>query len=443
MNRQHLFIVATVGMIWGLIVQGPALGLDEPKPNVIIIFIDDLGYGDLGCFGCPDIPTPNIDSLAVNGVKCTMSYVTNVACSPSRCSLIMGMYAQRFGKYSQMRGLSIPRDHPTIAEFMRDAGYVTGQIGKWDIGSQDQGPLDRGFTQVARVAPKADGKHYWYLKEDGTEGFLIEQNGDYLVEFVENNRDKPFFLYYSPRALHEPSQHSPEHYRARSTATGKRRELAGNLVALDDAIGRLVAALERHGLTEETLILLTSDNGGNPIVNARANPYRGGKRSGGRYEGYVHMPAIVSWPSVLPKGRTYDGIMASFDFYATAAAVAGKTFPERCDGVNLIPYLTGEKQGDAHQELYWCQMSPKATQPSFKAMRWKQWRLVGYGGQWRLFDLKTDPREEDNLAEANPEIVNDMEERWETWRATLGPMGEVVPGGGRFPKGYGWATVGE
>ncbi len=440
MNRRGFLQAAVVGMTLGWIVQNPALGRDQPRPNVVIIFIDDLGYGELGCFGCPDIPTPNIDSLAANGVRCTSCYVTNVACSPSRCSLITGMYAQRFGKYSQMRGLAIPEDHPTIAEFMRDAGYVTGQIGKWDIGSKDQGPLERGFMQVARTAPHAEGKHYWYVKKDGTVGFQIDQDGDYLVEFVEKNHDKPFFLYYSPRALHEPSHESPEHYRARSTATGKRRELAGNLVALDDAVGRLLAALKKRGLTENTLILLTGDNGGNPIVNARADPYRGGKRSGSRYEGYVREPAIASWPSVLPKGKTYDGIIASFDFYATAAAVAGKVSPERCDGVNLIPYLTGKKQGDAHEALYWCQMSPKKTTPSFKAMRWKQWRLAGYQNQWHLFDIQADPREEHNLAAANPEIVQDMERRWEAWRATLGPMGTVNSSGGNQPKGYGWAT---
>jgi arylsulfatase A-like enzyme len=440
MIRPRFLKAAAVMMALGWIMQSLALGLDQPKPNVIIIFIDDLGYGDLGCFGCPDIPTPNIDSLAAEGVKCTSSYVANVACSPSRCSLITGMYAQRFGKYSQMRGLAIPKDHPTLAELMRDAGYVTGQIGKWDIGSKMQGPLERGFMQVARTAPRVDGKHYWYVKEDGTEGFQIDQDGDFLVEFVENNHDKPFFLYYSPRALHEPSHDSPEHYRVRSSATGKRRELAGNLVALDDAIGRLLAALKKQGLTKSTLILLTGDNGGNPIVNARSDPYRGGKRSGSRYEGYVREPTIACWPSVLPKGKTYHGIMASFDFYTTAAAVAGKEPPERCDGVNLIPYLTGQKQGDAHNEIFWCQMSPKATKPSFKAMRWKQWRLAGYQNKWHLFDIEADPREEHDLAAAKPEIVQDMEKRWETWRSTLGPIGTVNSSGGKQPKGYGWAT---
>ncbi len=231
-------------------------------PNVVIVFIDDLAYGDLGAFGCPDIPTPHTDSLAKNGVKCTNSYITNPPCSPSRCSLITGMYTQRFGKYGMARGLSIPDEHPTLAEFMRKAGYVTGQIGKWDIGSPEQGPLDRGFGQVARTPPRKKGKRYIYTKKNGPEGFLTDLDGEHLVEFVERNRDKPFFLYYSPYAIHEPNSESPERYRKRSTATGKRRALAGNLIAVDDAVGKFLKALKKYGLESDTLILFTGDNGG-------------------------------------------------------------------------------------------------------------------------------------------------------------------------------------
>lgn len=447
MKRRILLLGTAVVVMLGLTAQNSAFGGDKPKANVVVIFIDDLGYGDLGCFGCPDIPTPHIDSLAEKGVKCTNLYVANAPCSPSRCSLMTGMYAQRFGKYSQMRGLAIPDDHPTMAEFMRDAGYVTGQIGKWDIGSKGQGPLERGFMQVARAAPHWEGLHYFYEKEDGTKGYLIEQDGDFLVEFVEKNRDKPFFLYYSPKALHEPSRNSPERYRARSTAKGVRRELAGNLVALDDAVGRFLDALKKHGLEENTLILFSSDNGGNPDVNARMDPYTGGKHEGTKKEGWVHVPGIVSWPTVIPEGKTYSGISATFDFYATMAAVAGKPLPERCDGVNLIPYLKGEKQGDAHQELFWAQMGTKAESPNFRVVRWKNWRQVwdNKTKSWMLYDIVGDPREENNVAADNPEAVQYMTKKWEAWLTTLGPMGTkgLGKGGGNSPKGYGWATPDE
>ncbi len=417
----------------------------EGKPNVIIIFIDDLAYGELGAFGCPDIPTPQMDSLAAKGVKCTNSYITNPPCSPSRCCLMTGMYTQRFGKYGMARGLPIPKDHPTMAEFMRDAGYVTGMIGKWDIGSSEQGPLDRGFNQVSRKPPIVSGKRYIYIRQDGSEGFLTDLDGEYLVEFTENNSDKPFFLYYSPYAIHEPNSESPEHYRERSTATGERRALAGNLIALDDAVGRLLAALRKHDLERNTLILLTGDNGGSPTSNSRPDPYRGGKGAGTIYEGWVHTPTIISWPGHIPNGRTYEGIMCTMDFYATAAAVVARPLPKRCDGKDLLPYLRGEKTGDAHEELYWRNDDPKdAPRRHLKAMRWKQWRLVKYDDGWRLFDLKADPREEQDLAEEHSDVVSDMRKRYDAWVTTL-PA--VIPwakgdgdGGGRTPHGYGWAT---
>ena len=415
------------------------------RPNVIILFIDDLAYGELGAFGCPDIPTPHMDSLAANGVKCTNSYITNPPCSPSRCCLMTGMYTQRFGKYGMARGLPIPNDHPTMAEFMRDAGYVTGMIGKWDIGSKKQGPLDRGFDQVSCKPPTVKGKRYIYMKQNNSKGFLTDLDGEYLVEFTENNKDKPFFLYYSPYAIHEPNSESPEHYRRRSTATGKRRALAGNLIAVDDAIGRLLDTLRKHNLQNNTLIFLTGDNGGSPTSNCRATPYRGGKGGGTIYEGWVHTPTIISWPGHIPKGRTYDGLICTMDFYATAAAVAAKSLPKQCDGKNLLPYLRGEKTGDAHEELYWCNDDPKdAPRRHLKAVRWKQWRLVKYDDRWRLFDLKADPREERDLAKKHSDVVSDMRKRYDAWVATLPP---VIPmkkgegeGGGRTPHGYGWAT---
>jgi arylsulfatase A-like enzyme len=181
--------IATIGSL-----PEPAMSRTRVrKPNVVILFIDDLGYGDLGSFGCRDIPTPHMDSLAANGVKCTNSYITNPPCSPSRCCIMTGMYIQRFGKSGMARGLAIPKNHPTMAEFMRDAGYVTGMIGKWDIGSKEQGPLDRGFMEVARRAPSK--KPFICLRRDGSEVFRTDLDGDYMAEFVERNRDKPFFLY--------------------------------------------------------------------------------------------------------------------------------------------------------------------------------------------------------------------------------------------------------
>ena len=442
--KRRDFLKATTGGIaamWSL--PGWAMGrTSSRRPNVVLLFIDDLGYGDLGSFGCRDIPTPYMDSLAARGVRCTNSYVTNPPCSPSRCCVMTGMYIQRFGKSGMARGLSIPRDHPTMAEFMRDAGYVTGMIGKWDIGSKEQGPLDRGFMQVARSAPSK--KPFICLKRDGSEVFRTDLDGDYMAEFVDRNKDKPFFLYFSPNAIHSPSGDTPAHYQKRSKATGRRKALAGALIAVDDAVGKLLAMLKKHKLEKDTLIFLTGDNGPNLGEQGSAEPYRGGKGQGTQLEGWVHTPAIVSWPGGLPAGRTYEGLMCTMDFYATAAAVAAKPLPKRCEGRSLLPYLRGEKTGDVHEELYWHNVDPlDAKRRNLRAMRWKQWRLIKYPDGWRLFDLKADPKETRDLAKAHAGVVADMRKRYDAWAAELPPPDtswQKDGRGGRMPRGWGWAT---
>ena len=430
--------VAAMGSLPGLAMAGAG----ERKTNVVILFIDDLGYGDIGSFGCTDIPTPNMDSLATNGVKCTNSYVTNPPCSPSRSCIMTGMYIQRFGKSGMARGLAIPRDHPTMAEFMRDAGYVTGMIGKWDLGNWEQGPLDRGFTEVARSAPNK--KPHINLNRDGTEVFETDLDGDYMAEFVERNKDKPFFLYFSPHAVHSPSTNTPARYQDRSTATGKRKALAGAIIAVDDAVGKLLAVLKKHGLEENTLIFLTGDNGPNPAEQGSAGPYEGGKGQGTQFEGWVHPAAIVSWPGGVPAGKTYDGLMCTMDFYATMAAVAGKPLPKRCEGTDLLPYLSGKKTGDAHEELYWHNVDPEdAPRRKLEAMRWKQWRLIKRPDGWCLFDLKADPKETKDLAKAHADVVASMLKRYDAWAAQLPPPDtswRKDGRGGRMPQGWGWAT---
>ena len=413
------------------------------RPNVVILLIDDLGYGDLGCFGNRRTPTPHIDSLAANGAKCTMSYVTNPPCSPSRCSLMTGMYAQRFGKSGMARGVAIPEDHPTMAEFMRDAGYVTGMIGKWDIGSPGQGPHQRGFTQVARRAP---GKQYMSAKKDGTRIYRTDLDGDYMAEFVDRNKDKPFFLYFSPFAIHVPHKRTPKRYLARVKG-GKGTPYEGTVVALDDAIGKLLSGLKKHGIEKDTLIFLTSDNGANLAAGGSSAPYRGGKTAGNTiYEGWVHTPAIASWPGTIPAGTIYDGIMCTMDFYATAAGVAGKSLPSRCEGQNLLPYLLGEERGDAHEYLYWHNADPTdVAHRRLRAVRWRDWRLVKYPEGWRLFDLKKDPEERDNLARARVDVVDNMKKHYEAWVATLPP---VTEGGLKGvvthpPAGWGWVMDGD
>jgi arylsulfatase A-like enzyme len=243
--RQSISVVMVL-----LAISGSSAGAEavvNEKPNVVLIYIDDLGYGDLGAYGGTDIPTPNIDRLAKEGVRCTASYITNPPCCPSRCSLMMGQYTQRFGKYGMSRGLPIPQDRPTLAEFLRDHGYVTGQIGKWDIGTKRQGPLASGFMEVAKNPPRkqyteeeiagaskelrrqlADKKgesKYFCVNEDGETVWLTDCNGDSMVEFIDRHKTGPFFLYWSPDAVHSFNTEVPERLTKRTQAQGKRRKL--------------------------------------------------------------------------------------------------------------------------------------------------------------------------------------------------------------------------
>lgn len=436
-------------------------------PNVVLLYIDDLGYGDVGCYGCTDIPTPNIDRLAAEGVRFTASYIVCPPCCPSRCSLMMGQYAQRFGKYGMSRGLPIPEDRPTLARFLRDNGYVTGQIGKWDIGTNLQGPLQVGFTEVARIPPKkkytkqelarlpesmrkqlarkAGRSKYFCVNEAGETVWLTDYDGDSMAGFIERHKDELFFLYWSPEAVHSPSIETPERLMARTTASGKRRKLAGAIVSVDDQVGKLLSVLKEQGLRKNTLVIFSSDNGANGGEGGTSTPYTGGKGLGTQKEGWVRVPTIFSMPGTLPEGKQYDGLIANFDFYSTIAALAGQPIPEHCDGVDLFPYLKGERAGDAHEYLFWLNNEPgDAVRRHLIAARWKDWRLYRKyeKDRWQLFDLKSDPREERDLAAKHPDIVKQMAAKHATWAETLAPLGRIPTiraAEPAAPAGHGWA----
>jgi arylsulfatase A-like enzyme len=437
------------------------------KPNIVLIYIDDLGYGDLGAYGCTDIPTPNIDRLATEGVRCTASYIVNPPCCPSRCSLMMGQYGQRFGKYGMSRGLPIPADRPTLASFLRDHAYVTGQIGKWDIGTRQQGPLRVGFTEVARTPPKKryiqeelagvpaalrkqlvkkNGQSkYFCVNEEGKTVWLTDYDGDSMVNFIERHQAEPFFLYWSPEAIHSSNMEVPRRLTDRTRAQGKRRKLAGAIVSVDDQVGKLLHALNKHGIRENTLVIFSSDNGANGGEGGTSTPYTGGKGQGTQKEGWVRVPTIFSMPGRLPQGRQYHGLMANFDFYSTITALAAQAIPQHCDGVDLLPYLTGARTGTAHEYLFWLNSQPDdAVRRHLIAVRWQDWRLYRKYEQdpWQLFDLRADPKEEHDIALRHPEVVKRMAAQHAAWSKTLAPLGEVPKlraGEPIVPSGHGWA----
>jgi len=421
------------------------------KPNVVLLFIDDLGYADTGPFGCKDIPTPNIDRLAREGATFTQAYVTNPPCCPSRCSLMMGMYGQHFGKYGMSRGLSIPEDKPTLAEFLRDNGYVTGQVGKWDLGNKLQGPASRGFMEVAENPPrvgqgeKAKGARFLYETEEGETGWLTDYDGDKLIEFIDRNRtgDKPFFMYWSPLAVHSPHENVPERLAGRTTAPANRRKLGGGIVSVDDQVGKLLAYLDKHKMRENTLIIFSSDNGANPNEGGSSAPYRGGKHKGTQQIGWTLSPTVMSWPGVIPQGKRFDGLSCTLDFFATIAAAAGVPAPGHLDGVDLVPHLRGKQPGSPHECIFWLNNDPEDSKHRhLVAVRWKQWRLYRKNDRepWQLFDLVKDPREEKNVAGRFPEIVKNMATKHAKWRTTHVPPPKAVTAKARnpVPTGHGW-----
>ena len=424
-------------LLLALLGQAATIEAANRRPNIVILFIDDLGYGDIGCFGNTRIPTPYIDALAASGTRCTMSYITNPPCSPSRCSLMMGMYAQRFGKSGMARGLPIPEDHPTLAELLRGKGYVTGQIGKWDIGEVGQGPHQRGFMEVARDPP---GKQYIRKREDGSTAYLTDLDGDAMVEFVERNATRPFFLYFSPFAVHAKVKDTPQRYRDRVPG-GKGTAYEGAVIAVDDAVGKLMASLKRHHLEGDTLIFFTGDNGANIEEGGSSALYRGGKGRHTQQDGWVHTPAIISWPGTIPSGKTFPGLMATIDFYATAAVAAGCSVPGHCDGKDLVPFLCGRQQGSPHEFLLWHNADPTdAPRRNIYAVRWKQWRLIKAEEDWQLFDLLNDPQERDDVSGSHPDVVRQMKGPYDAFVASLPPLkpSEAYSGGGLVPKGWGW-----
>ena len=433
------------------------------KPNVIIFFIDDLGYGDISPFGS-DIPTPNLDRLANEGMVCKDAYVTNPPCCPSRTSLIMGMYGQRFGKYGMSRGLPVPEDKQTMAQFMNQNGYVTGQIGKWDIGSKHQDQLKVGFQEVLQTPPKkrykksevtAENKYsktgkskFICINQKGEEQWLTDYDGDRCVEWIEKHKEKPFFMYFSPEAVHSSNIEATEDLKRRSKVTDpKRVHLAAAIVSVDDQVGKMLDTLDRLKLREKTLFIFSSDNGPNLGEHGTAHPYRGGKGGGTQEIGWTLSPTIISRPGTIPQGGVYEGMMCTLDFYATMAAQIGAEKPANLDGVDVTPYLQGKKSGDAHEFIFWQNSDPADSEHRHMlAVRWKDWRLYKKydKDQWKLFDIKKDPQEMTDVASANPEVISEMVEAYEAWKRGNIPVRKVP----KLPKiksrigtGYQWVTT--
>ena len=347
-----------------------AQGAESLKPNIIVIVADDQGYADLGIQGGKDIPTPHIDSIAKHGVRCSNGYVSGPYCSPTRAGLLTGRYQQRFGHEFNPGGASASGDlgltlsEKTLANRLKAAGYATGMVGKWHLGSAPKfHPMQRGFDEYFGFL----GGAHSYLEVGagrdavlrGTEpvdkvSYLTDDFAREAVAFIDRHHSQPFFLYLPFNSVHNP-MHATAKYldRFASIKDERRRTYAAMTSAMDDAVGAVLDKLDETKVADNTLIFYFSDNGGPPVNGSNNGVLRGNKAQ--TLEGGIRVPFFVQWKAKLPKGVVYEQPVIQLDIAPTALAAAGVTIgtEAKLDGVNLLPYLAGENKTAPHEALYW------------------------------------------------------------------------------------------
>ncbi|MEQ1858492.1 MAG: sulfatase-like hydrolase/transferase [Chthoniobacteraceae bacterium] len=408
------------------------------KPNILLIVGDDMGYADVGFHGCKDIPTPHLDALAAAGVRFTNGYVTGPYCSPTRAGLLTGRYQTRFGHEFNPSGATqgMPVSETTIADRLKAAGYKTGLVGKWHLGNQPaMHPQKRGFDEFFGFLA---GAHDYFRTAGivrGTEpvqekAYLTDAFGREAVAFIDRHRGEPWFLYLAFNAVHTPMQADDARLaKFEGVADKTRRTYAAMMLAMDDAVGAVRKKIADAGLENDTLVAFISDNGGPTMkgvtVNASSNaPLRGSKRT--TLEGGIRVPFIVAWP-----GRVKPGVFIQpaiqLDLHATALAAAGAE--AKIEGVNLLPFLAGEKSGAPHDALYWRfgdQMAIRAG--DFKLVRYDSNADTQTGARQpvtaaKLYNLTADIHEDKDLAAAMPDKVNELQAKWDEWnKANVAPL---------------------
>ncbi|NWG47009.1 MAG: sulfatase-like hydrolase/transferase [Alphaproteobacteria bacterium] len=401
---------------------------ETERPNIIIFLADDHGWGDLGVQGASDVKTPNLDRLAQEGAFLTDFYSNHTICAPTRAGFITGRYQHSFG-FENARPMDeetpngLPVDVPTVPERLKALGYATGMTGKWHMGYFPQhAPTNRGFDfyygtlagAMAYVPTGSSGlKYVWRgLETEPMPAHVTDAFGAEAVTFIEQHKDEPFFLYVAFTAVHAPLQ-TTEEYLARfpDETDPDRRIYLGMLAAMDDAVGNVVSAVDRNGLGEKTLILFSGDNGGPTWQTTSANgPLNGVKVL--TLEGGIRVPTIARWTGRIPPGQRLPTMGISHDLTATALAVAGGELGPEIDGVNLMPFLTGEASGNAHDQLFW-RFGPHA------GMREGPWKLVQIGQTAFLFNLDTDIGERNDLSAAEPERFAAMKAAWKAWSDSM------------------------
>jgi arylsulfatase A-like enzyme len=417
-------------------------------PNIILILADDLGYGDVGCYGQKKIRTPHLDRLAQEGMRFTQAYAGSTVCAPSRCSLLTGLHTG----HCRVRGngpFFLTADDVTIAQVLKKAGYVTACMGKWGLGDPGSAgvPAKQGFDHFLGYLNHVHAHNYypdhlWRHEEkvplqNEQQGGVATQRVEYAPDlitaealaFLEKNQHKPFFLYYAPTLPHANNE------KTRADGNGNEvpndqpytledwpqpeKNKAAMITRLDADVGQLLAKLKELGLEKNTLVIFTSDNGphkegGNTIEFFASNgPLRGFKRS--LTEGGIRVPAIVRWPGVVKAGTTSDHVWAFWDVFPTLSAIADIATPPGLDGISFLPTLTGQGEQKKHEFLYW-EFHEGGTKQAVRHGNWKAIRSAP-NAPLELYDLATDIGEKNNLAKKHPDVIATIENYLKTARS--------------------------
>jgi arylsulfatase A-like enzyme len=405
---------------------------NEKRPNVLIFLTDDTGWAEYGFQGCKDIATPNIDALAKAGTRFTQGYVSGPYCSPTRAGLMTGRYQTRFGhefnSTAQVSGLKL--DEKTIAEYLKAEGYNTCAIGKWHLGSKEEfRPYNRGFDEFFGTLANTPFFHPTNFI-DTLKGKTIQQiddknfyttraYADRAVDWLGRNEGKPWFLYVPFNAQHAPLQ-APEELLAKFAhiKDETRRYFAAMMTAKDEAVGKILKKVADMGEENNTIVFFLADNGG-PTAQTTSNnlPLNGFKAT--TWEGGVRVPFCAKWPGKIPAGKDYSNPIIQLDILPTVLAATGaKVKPAKpLDGVNLLPYLSGENKGKPHESLYW-----KFGQQW--AVRKGDWKLVvarGGSMQPELYNLADDIGEKKNLASEMPDVLASLQADYKIWLAEQAP----------------------
>jgi arylsulfatase A-like enzyme len=447
-KNSPLVIAATSVVLAGLAIiyaslQTPA----SQSPNIIIILADDLGYADISLHK-GDIPTPNIDSIASAGVQFTNGYATHSSCSPSRAGLLTGRHQMRFGFISNPdrvqptspgNPLGLPLDEITLAEVLSEAGYYTGAVGKWHLGlSPDLHPLEQGFDEFYGFL---NSLHRYFLmshtrilrgrEQTAEKEYLTHAFTREAIDFIERRQDDPFLLYLAYNAVHTPLMlDTPPAKGEEITLHGtgdidRNRAIYRNMAeALDNDVGEILEKLRTLGLDDNTVVFFMGDNGGAELPGAYDNtPLRDFK--GTLYEGGIRVPFLVQWPSGIPRGTRYDHPVSAMDIFTTAAALAQAELPidRHIDGINLLPYLTGEIHTAPHEALFW------NWDQAQHAVRRGNWKLIQRKARAdELYNLEQDIAEKTNLAASRQDVVKELSTALRKWQNELEkPLWEPIP----------------